>query len=207
MQISWLGYSSFRLQDNGITVITDPFDPDSKFRINKQGADVVIAGEKTSETGQSVSGNPFIIEGPGEYEVKSVFIQGLPSGSSSDAARAATKTIYLITRDAISIAFIGAARVKELSDEQLEVLEGADLLIVPVGGGPVCTAKEAAHLINQIDPRVVIPCYYKVSGSKGLESLDAFLREYAAPHETTDKLKVHKKDLQHEDTKIIIFKH
>lgn len=202
MQISWLGYSAFRLQENGITILTNPYDQASNFRIHKQAADIVISsqGRKTKghEAAEAVSGKPMVIASPGEYEIKGVFIYGLPQGD---------QTIYLLTVDGISVAFLGTVKLKELSQAQLEVMEGADVLIIPVGGGVVTSAKDAAHIINQIEPRIVIPAHYKMTGSKGLDSVDAFLKEYSAPHETIEKLKLHKKDLAHEDTKVVVLKH
>ena len=115
-------------------------------------------------------------------------------------------TVYVMTIEGISIAYVGALKVRELTGEQLSALEGADILIVPVGGGPVCSAKEAVQIINQVEPRIVIPSYYRIAQSKGLDAVQVFLKEYAAPSEETDKFKIRKKDLPQEDTKVIIIK-
>lgn len=197
MQISWLGYSAFRLQSDGTTVITSPTDALSGFKINRQGADIVIATSEGDASADAISGKPFVIDGPGEYEIKSVFTYGVSSNGS---------TLYMIRMDDISVAFIGAIHLKELTDKELSVVEGADILIVPVGGNTVCGAKEAATIINQIEPRIVIPSHYKISGSKGLDSVEAFLKEYSAPKEEMEKLKVSRKDLVTEDTKVVILK-
>lgn len=198
MQISWLGYNSYRFQSNGTTLITNPYDPVAEYKINRQGADIVVASHDVKEVFDAVSGNPFFITQPGEYEVKSIFVYGVPSASA---------TLYRLTIESVSIAFIGSVKLKELTDAQLEVVEGADILIVPVGGGSVSNAKEAAQIINQIEPRIVIPSFYKISGSKGLDSIEVFLKEYSAPHEEVDKLRIQKKELLSEDTKVVIIKH
>ena len=197
MQISWFGYSAFRIQSEGTTLITDPVDQASKFKINKQGANIVVASHEDDALGSAVSGNPFIISGPGEYEIQSVFVQGVTVNGA---------TVYVMTIEGISIAYVGALRVRELTGEQLSALEGVDILIVPVGGGSVCGAKEAVQIINQIEPRIVIPSYYKIAQSKGLDAVQIFLKEYAAPAEETDKFKIKKKDLPQEDTKVIVIK-
>ncbi len=197
MQISWLGYGAFRLQSDGTVVMINPVDPAYGFKINKQGADIVITTSVSAEAREAISGSPFVIDGPGEYEVKSVFTYGVANNGS---------TLYMIKMDDISVAYIGAMKLKELTDKELSVLEGADILIVPVGGGSVNGPKEAATIINQIEPRIVIPAYFKISGSKGLESVESFLKEYSAPHEAMDKLKISKKDLMSEDTKVVVLK-
>lgn len=197
MQIQWLGYSAFRFQSDGTTVITDPIDALSGTKINKQGAAIVIASNRDTDPASAVIGTPFTIEAPGEYEVKSVFVRGVAAGKA---------TIYVITIDDVHIAFLGGVAIKELSEAQLGLLEGSDILILPVGGGPVTSAKDAVAIINQIEPRLVIPSYYKISGSKGLDSVEVFLKEYSAPREEMEKLKVSRKDLPQEDTRVVILK-
>lgn len=197
MQISWFGYGSFRLQNDGTSLITDPVETAFSFSINRQGADIVVASNPDSDPASAISGSPFVIKGPGEYEVKSIFVHGIPAGG---------RVVYAITIDDIAIAFLGGARLKDIGAAQLEVLEGSDILIVPVGGGSVASAKDAVELINQIEPRIVIPSYYKISGSKGLDSVDVFLKEYSAPREDVEKLKLHRRDLPQEDTRVVLLK-
>lgn len=197
MNISWLGYNAFRLQHNGTTIITNPCETQMKFKINRQSADILLSSfSADSDTRESVSGNPFVIDSPGEYEIKSVFVYGVPAGEA---------TMYLLTTDDLRLAFIGSTKLKELSDSQLEVLEGADVLIIPVGGGTVCSASEAAAIINQIEPRVVIPSYYR-QGKGTLDPVDKFFKEYSAPTEEVEKFKVSRRDLLKEETKIVILK-
>ena len=196
MQISWFGYSAFRIQNDGTTVITDPSDAGMNFSISKHQADIVVCSTSDIST-DPIGGKPFIITTPGEYEVKSVFVHGIRSNSSA---------IYLITVDDIGIAFMGHAKFSELSEKQLEVMEGADILLMPVGGGSASSAKDAVRIINQIEPRIVVPSYYRISGSKGLDSVEVFLKEYQAAREETEKLKVNKKDLMQEDTRVVILK-
>ena len=197
MNISTFGFNSYRIQSDGVTVITNPFDASHQFKIARQSADILLLSEKSDESIEAISGSPFVIAAPGEYEVKSVFVYGIPTNG---------QTMYLIEADDITIAFIGTVHIKELSDKHLELLEGADIFIVPVGGKNVPNAKEAAHMINQIEPRLVIPSYYHSSSAKDLDTVEAFFKEYAAPKEEMDKLKISKKDLQTEDTRIVVLK-
>lgn len=197
MQISWLSYNAFRITTNGITVLVDPVDPKSGFKIHKQGADIVVSSHESDELSKIVSGSPFIVSHPGEYEVKSVFVRGIAHGEH---------TMYVIRIEDIMIASLGAAKFQELTDAELAIFEGSDVVLIPVGGGPVTAARDAVKIINQIEPRIVIPSYYKVSGSKGIDSLDVFLKEYSAPREEVEKYKVSKKDLVTEDTRVVIVK-
>lgn len=195
MQISWLGYNAFRITSGGVTVLTNPVEPSVGFQISRQSADVVVMSSNGIDIANAVSGSPMIICEPGEYESKSIFVYGKQYGS---------QTMYQLTIEDMSIAFIGSVKIREATNSTLELIEGCDLLIVPVGGGAVCSAKDAVQLINQIEPRVVIPSYYKTKGSKGIDGVDVFLKEYSAPSEEIDKLKLVKSALPQEDTRVMV---
>jgi len=87
-----------------------------------------------------------------------------------------------------------------LSDQDLELIEGADILILPVGGGDLTTAKEAVKIISQVEPRIVIPSCHQA------DSIALFIKEFGVKPEEMDKLKISKKDLPQEDIKLIILK-
>ncbi|MFH1187322.1 MAG: MBL fold metallo-hydrolase, partial [bacterium] len=93
-----------------------------------------------------------------------------------------------------------------LSDKELEHMEKIDVLLVPVGGKYTIGAKEAVEVISQIDPRIIIPMHYNVAGLKidGLEGVDVFTREIGSSPEKINKLKISKKDLPQEETKVVI---
>ncbi len=197
MQISWSGYGCFRLTEGAATVLIDPTYEPSAFKLRKTSADVLLLShEQTKEDLACVGEEAFVIDSPGEYEVKSVFVTGLGSGLTS--------LVYKLDMDGIIVAWIGPVKAKEVTTEMIDVLDGVDILLIPIGGGEMMSAKEAAGLINQIEPRIVIPAYYKISGSKGLEPLETFFKEYNSAQETVDKFKITKKDLQAEDTKVVV---
>lgn len=197
MQISWSGYGSYKLQENACTVIFDPYDPISGFKARKSSADLTLLSHRqTKEDTALLSGESFIIDSPGEYEVKNVFVNGLAYNSSH--------VMYWVQMGDITCGWLGPITHNDLSSQILEVIEGVDILFIPVGGETVLSPKEAVTIINKIEPRIVVPGYFKISGSKGLGDVQAFLKEYGAPVETTDKLKITKKDLQTEDTRVVV---
>ncbi len=199
MQISWSGYGSFRLQENATTVLFDPFDPASDFKIRKTPADLVLLSHRqTKDDLACVSGDSFMIDSPGEYEVKNIFVNALSYNGQG--------VIYWLSMGDITFGWLGPITHNDLSAEILGIIEGVDILFIPVGGGSFLSTKEAVGMINKIEPRLVIPAYFKISGSKGLGDVEAFLKEYSAPVETIDKLKISKKDLQTEDTRVVVLK-
>jgi L-ascorbate metabolism protein UlaG (beta-lactamase superfamily) len=89
-------------------------------------------------------------------------------------------TAYLITMDDIHICHLGDLG-DVLSDHAQEALNGADVLLVPVGGGNALNAEQAVRVIAQIEPRLIIPMHYATSAYKpngsALDPVEKFLKE------------------------------
>ncbi len=159
------------------------------------------------ETYLNIKGEPFIIDSQGEYEVKNVFVYGLPAyHDNKEGAESGKITVFVIELEGMKIAHLGDIGQESLTDEQLEELEGVDVLLIPVGGEETINGTGAVKIISQIQPRIVIPMHYKIPGlNTKLEPVDKFLKEFgvSAP-EKMEKLKISKKDLPQEETRVII---
>jgi len=88
----------------------------------------------------------------------------------------------------------------------MEKLEGLDILFIPVGGNAVLDVKQASQVVSQIEPRIVIPMYYRILGVKEkLDSVDSFCKVMGAKSsEKIERLRIQKKDLPQEEMKIIV---
>jgi len=119
-----------------------------------------------------------------------------------------SNTIYLIEMEGIKICHLGDIGQTKIDNAQLEIIDGVDILMIPVGGIFTINGEEAADLINQIEPKIVIPMHYKIPGlSIKLEGLEEFLKEMGvAKKETVDKLTIKKKELSEEETEVVIMK-
>lgn len=213
MYITWLGQSCFKIQTKSqkdlgeATIVTDPYG-NIGFKMPRFGADIVTIshnhlGHNNSE---AINGNPFIIKQAGEYEVKNIFIYGFTSFHDKvQGAERGKNIIYKIQTEGMTVAHLGD--VGHLLDNGLaEKLEGTDILMIPVGGVFTIDAKQAAEIVNQIEPRIIIPMHYKLPGiNVKLDPLDNFLKEMgAAKKEMVEKLKISKKELPQEKSQIII---
>lgn len=164
MDITSLGLSSFRLRGKSATVVTDPYDPTVvglKFPKNVE-ADVVTISHAHSDHNHiaAVGGSPFVITGPGEYEIKGVSVIGVSSyHDEKDGAERGSNTLYRIEIDGLVIAHLGDVG-HVLSSAQVEQLDGIDILCIPVGGHYSLDAVHAAQVISDIEPRIVIPMHY-----------------------------------------------
>jgi L-ascorbate metabolism protein UlaG (beta-lactamase superfamily) len=89
-------------------------------------------------------------------------------------------TIYVIHMDDLVICHLGDLG-HTLQEEQLEEVADADVLLIPIGGQHTVNAAEAAEIISQVEPRVVIPMHYRSNVLQGAQDaanpLDKFCRE------------------------------
>lgn len=181
MEINWLGQSSFRIKGKQVTVITDPYIPEAGNNGNRSSADVLCLSYKNPDTDaaiEKIGGEPYIIQGPGEYEVSNVLVIGLPSYQDEASGSIRGKnTIYALEIEELSICHLGRLG-HLLTDEQIEAIGNVDVLLLPVGGNTTINAATAAKLMRNIEPKVIIPMHYKTPGtSVELDTVDKFLSE------------------------------
>ncbi len=212
MFISWLGHSAFKIEtkpdSESLTVIIDPFEDSIGIKMPKLKADVALVSHDHFDHNniKALKGEPFVIQGPGEYEVKGVVVYGVPTfHDDQQGAERGPNTCFRIDSEDLSIAHLGDLG-HPLKGEQLEFLEGADVLMIPVGGTYTIGPKQAAEIVASIEPRIVIPMHYQVSGLKiDLKPVNDFLKEMGVKNPQTDsRLKVVKKDLMAEDTTVVV---
>lgn len=208
MTIFWLGQSAFKIQDKEVTVAIDPYG-EIGLKMPKFNAEVLLISHDHDDHNNkdAIKGTPFLIDGPGEYEVKNVFVYGIPAfHDDKEGAERGKITMYLIEIEGVKIAHLSDFGQKSLTNEQLELLEGVDILLIPVGGHFTIDGEEAAKIVSQLQPRIVIPMHYKIPHvNMKLDSVDGFLKEFGATNpEKMEKLKISKKDLPQEETKVIL---
>lgn len=184
MDITYLGHASFKLKGKTVSVVTDPFD-DSAGKFPKDvDAQIVTITHNHPDHNQvkKVGGSPFVIDGPGEYEVGGVSVVGVPVfHDASNGSERGVNTMYVIEIDGLRIGHLGDLGHK-LSQDSIEELGALDVVMVPVGGWYTIDAKTATEVVRQLDPWVVLPMHYQQPGleSKVFEKLtgvDAFLKE------------------------------
>ncbi len=215
MNISWYGQACFvfRTTSNNhqVTVVIDPFDPKIGLEPPRIEADILLVSHEHFDHNNisAIKGTPFLIKEPGEYEVKNVFVEGLEAFHDNKQGTERGKIIiFTITMEDIRICHLSDLGQKELTKEQLEKIGQVDILLIPVGGTYTIDGQEAKEIVNQIEPKIVIPMHYKIPKLtlKELEDEQKFLKAMGKKElKRESKLKIQKKDLfQEEDTEIII---
>ncbi len=207
MQIHYFGLSSFKIITKDATAITDPFDKQSGLTPPRGAADCLLLAEKTNplyNATSGISGEPFLMSDPGEYDVKGITVTGIPL-KQDEGDKTRYVTTYLIESEDIKILNLTHIREFTMDKDDLEGLGDIDILILPVGGNSVMTAKDAAKVVLEIEPKIVIPSHYEIAGlSLPYDKLETFIKEMGGKSETMEKLIIKKKDIPVENTKVIV---
>ncbi len=185
------------------TVVFGPVSKQSKnFKPTNFGADVAFIsfnhpdmnGAEEAARGER---QPFIISGPGEYEVKDMTIAGFSSGSKY-GAEPRINTIYYAHFDGMSILYLGALGDLDLPGDVLE-MDSPDVLIVPIGGNGALTAAEAQKLAVKLEAKIIIPILYDD------KSLKQFLKEAGEEGtKSVDKLTIKPRDLAGKENEVVV---
>ena len=169
--------------------MVDPLDLEKELKSAKASS-VVLLTEKSSKIKIPSKTTSFVVTNPGEYDVKGFFILGFGDFHNNIA--------YVIEAENIKVCYLTGLD-KELTDAQLETLPDVDVLLIDVGTGE--DANEiASKIVNQIEPRIVVPIGYDPA-----KKPSTFLKEMGASEiEPQKKLNIKKKDLPQEETKLIV---
>jgi len=206
MIVTYFGKQFFKIGQGEMVLAFNPVSKASKTGISAHfGADIAFTTTNHPDYNgveQLFHGDraPFIISGPGDYEVKDIFVKGSIS-STELSGKKYINTIYSLTVDGINIVFLGALGDANLSKETREMINGPDILFVPIGGKGVLDAKISAKLASSFEPKVIIPMDYDNV------SLKSFLKEIGEEHvEVVDKLTLKRKDLENKEGEVIVLK-
>ncbi len=208
MEISYLGMNSVRITAKDLAVIIDPYAKESGFPEIKGSNNATLLSSVAKEGVPVSAKSDMVIDRPGEYEIKGAMITGVPARLHIDEPTApATATVYMIMVEGVRVGYLGNIEPK-LSNEQVETLSQADVLIVPVGGhGYTLDATAAAQIISQLEPKYIIPTHYDDGETKyevPQDKLEVFLKEIGAHSEPQARLRVTTKDIPAEVTVVVL---
>lgn len=178
MEITWYGQSCFRITERGrVAVVTDPFGDDLGLPPLKLKADVVtISHDSPGHSAlDAIKTDPYVLRGPGEYEIGNVFITGIAMHNTT-VEPPALNVAYLLDFDGLRVLHVGDLG---FVPEQVlvEELGEVHVLLIPVGGGNGLKAAQAAEVVALVEPRFIVPMHYELPGlNLPLEPVDKFLK-------------------------------
>ncbi len=205
MIITYYGKQFWKIEQGKLVIAFNPVSKSSKSGYSAHfGADIALITTNHPDYNgveQLSHGDraPFVIKGPGDYEVKETFIKGVMS-KSKIAGKEYINTLYSFTLDGINISFLGTLTEDNISKEAREMIDGPDILFVPTSS-EFLDIKTSAKLASSLEPKMIIPMDYDEV------SLKAFLKEAGVNKvDAVEKLTLKKKDLEGKEGEIVVFK-
>jgi L-ascorbate metabolism protein UlaG (beta-lactamase superfamily) len=206
MIVTYHGNQQFKFQLGDMVIATNPISKDSKLKSARFGADICLISVNNPDfNGSDQVGYgekmPFVVSGPGEYEVKGIFIKGFAS-KSLYGGEERINTIYTFSLDNITILFLGGIDEADIPSAAKEAIDEVDILFVPIGGKGTLNAHDAYKLAVKFEPKVIIPMGFDI-GEK--DALKVFLKEGGDESpKPIDKYTIKRKDLDGKEAEVVI---
>ena len=210
MIITYHGKQFFKLQQGDYTLAYNPISKDSKLGIKpaRFGSQLTLVsirhpdynGTENTSFGDS---KPFVIQGPGSYEVGDVTVTGFGTKAlvNDDPF---INTVYFVVIDDISYCFIGDLEDPALDQHIKEFTDSVDVLFVPIGSNGTLSASFASKVTKSFSPKVIIPMDYGKDRDKG--SLETFLKETGGSSDSIEKYVFKKSDLEKLSGEVVVIK-
>lgn len=213
MVISYLGGECFKVSQGDLTLAFNPPSKDSALKASKFGSDIVLISQNHEdfngvENASFGEREPFVISGPGEYEIKGVQVRGFASDTQYGGQKG-INTIYAVALEGMNLCFLGALGNSALPHDAAQELDDIDILFLPIGDKGVLDYDKAYALAVQLEPKAIVPMHYpSPAGGAGelgeKDALKSFLKEAGEDVKPVEKLTVKKKDLDGKEGEIIV---
>jgi L-ascorbate metabolism protein UlaG (beta-lactamase superfamily) len=217
MELTWYGRTCIRLRGRDAVVVLDPYQaevgptgrgitgeivtfshpddrplPKAKGRRSRDGATVL----------PSSLDDAFVLDGPGEYEVKDVLVTGVRTyRDDAKGEERGKQTAFVVELDQMHTIHLGEIG-HLLTEEKLGDIGPIDIACVPVGGS--LSPQRAAELIAQLDPKIVVPMPLDDESSETREALAKFFHEMGSEPTIQQKLSVTISQLPAETTTVLL---
>ncbi len=211
MKITWLGHSSFRLEEStGTTVVTDPYDSYVGYDMPEVRADIVTVSHshKDHNCTEKVLGNPEVLTHSGAYDISGVHILARKTHhDNEDGAKRGGNLVFKFRMDGVDICHMGDIG-EECHAILVDSIAPVNVLMIPVGGNYTIDAEQAKEFVDRIMPDVVIPMHYKTKDcnfdiARLGEFLDLFDDEDIVYTES-DTVEFDRADFDGESTKVFV---
>jgi len=215
MNIQYYGHSCFKITTKpagrateDVVIFMDPFDKSIGLKPPFGQADIVFISHHHHDHDNvaALKGDPVIIDTPGEYSIKGISAIGINSfHDEENGAKRGCNTIFVLESENIRLCHLGDLGT-DLNSEQLEKMNGVDILFIPVGGKYTIGGKKAEEIARKIEPAIIVPIHYKVPELKmDLADEKIFCSEIGScPREKVSKINLKKKDLEEKSMEVIL---
>ncbi len=194
MVITHYGGQCFKLSFGDTSLAFNPISKKSKLNESKFGTDAVFISMwhpdfNGAEQMKHGTKEPFVVHGPGEYEIGSIKARGFGVKTKYDKEER-YNTIYQVQLEEMNIVFLGSLNDLEIDPKILTDLDDIDILFIPIGGGDVLEVPQASKIGVKLEAKLIIPMHYDAA------SLKEFLKEEGVEGlKSVDKLTLKRKDV------------
>ncbi|MDQ7095175.1 MBL fold metallo-hydrolase [Desulfosporosinus sp. PR] len=183
MNIRWLGHSCFLFTNQeGLKIVTDPFNEKVGYPLPHVETDVVTVSHHHSDHDcvQALLGKPQVVDSEGTCNISGLSIQGTTTFHDTEqGAKRGKNILFSFELDGLRIAHLGDLG-HLLTPDQLAGIGHVDIACVPVGGFYTLDAEQAYQVVQQLNPKIVLPMHYKLDKTIPLpiEGIDNFLTRF-----------------------------
>lgn len=174
MKLTWIGHSCFKLEEKDYTIIFDPYGDDTVpgLKPMREKADLVLCSHghrdhSAEEVVEIIDGrkNPFTIT------------EILTFHDDEHGELHGNNVVHVLDDGNFKIVHFGDIGC-DLTDNEIQILSDADVVMIPVGGYFTVDAQGANRILAQIDSKIVIPMHYRGNGFgfDVIDTVDAFLK-------------------------------
>ena len=215
--IQYLGHTCFLFTGSGLKVLVNPYQSvgcTAGYSLPDVQPDVVLVSSFLLDEGavDAVSGNPKVYSDRGTHKVGGVTFKGFAiPHDREDGRRFGQNVAWRWTQGGVDILHLGGAAAP-LDTENKILLNGADILLAPVGGGiKAYNPQEAKQAVGVLNPKMVIPTHYRTQAANAeacdLAPVDEFLtlvQDLEIAQVGSDSIAVKKSDLNSDNTLVRI---
>ena len=217
MEITWYGRTCVRLRGRDAVVVADAYPAivgptgrgiSGDIATYSHPDDAPLPRAKGSRTRDGKTVIPtslegaFTLDGPGEYEVKEVFLTGVRTYRDDErGALRGRQTAFVVELDGLHTIHLGDVG-HLLTEEKLGDIGSVDIACVPVGGA--LTATKAAELVAQLDPKIVVAMPVCPDEADCADAVAKFFHEMGGTPAPQPKLSVSISTLPDEVTTVVL---
>jgi len=217
MEITWYGRTCVRLKGREAVVVADAYQAvvgptgrgitgDIATYSHPDDEPLKKAKGKRSRDGLTLLPtsleSAFVLDGPGEYEVKDVLVTGVRTYRDDEKGKARGRgTAFVVELDGLHTIHLGDVG-HLLTEEKLGDIGSVDIACVPVGGS--LSATKAAELVAQLDPKIVVAMPVCAEEADCAEALAKFFHEMGGEPTPQPKLSVSFSTLPQETTTVVL---
>lgn len=201
MLITCLGHAKFLLElDDGLRLVTDPFDAQTGYPLSPLQADVVLVshGHHDHNALDTITGYTNVIDAPGLHTItQDITVEALEAYHDDKQGALRGKTLlFLVQAEGLRIAHLGDLGHLP-NEEQISKLKNVDVLMVPVGGYYTIDAAQAKQVCDLLTPRIILPMHYrtKYNASWPIAPVEEFTSLFPSPAERVSMLRITPQDL------------